>query len=439
MTRKRQWKPVIADWQEVRSQTDPAEVAYCFTLQQTQILKALLIPGYWATRWENLDVSQTELQQIMAEIDSRLDLGCSLILNCDDVENCVEAAPQTTINNTVEITLMLALNLSVALFRAGEYDGTPGSINPDAPTTTFNDDALRDTALCMAAQNFVASWATIKIHTLETVLFGLYGALVLSVVISGGLLLGMAVGVVATGIYTAQVALLALKDQQAIEDVACCMYKGLQGLAVSQANFETALDSCGFSGGTNEQIVRDLIADTIDELDNWTAFIEALGVQFLVAEQGFGNCMCDEWTFNITDFGSVPNVIDSGIVDSEGAIVAGEIEGNDGGSGTSVRAQWFLEMGNQFRVTKAVLVYSCDKRSDIDSFVTVDVEAGAVDDTIIDVDIPAEGDNLDITGNGDGTGSEVRLRFDTGLSVVGGGQVTIESLELSGTGFNPFV
>ena len=66
-------------------------------------------------------------------------------------------------------------------------------------------------------------------------------------------------------------------------------------------------------------------------------------------------------------------------------------------------------------------------------------ENGSNEETYIDVDIPAEGTGVDITGAGDGTNAEVRLHFNTGLSSVSGGQVTIESLKLSGTGFNPFV
>lgn len=436
---KKLWKSITINYSELASFDDTVLRGVCLTQRQIAILKALLIPAYWSTRWDDLTVSKSELDGQIAAIDAALDVGCSLIFDCVDVNDCVEGSPQTTINNTVMIVLMLQNNQIAIDFRLSIYDGTPGSINPEAPTTTWNPDTVRDTALCMAAQQFVASWAFIKVLDLEAGLLGVYGAMILATVISGGLLLGVAAGVLSLVGYTLQVALTALKDEQALSDVACCMYSGLQGGAVSQAVFETALDSCGFTAGTNEAIVRDLIADTIDELPNYLAFLDAAGNAYGLAALGVGSCVCDEWNFLIDDFGSVPNVIASGIVDSMGTIIAGEIEGNDGGPGAAVQAQWFFEMAAEFRVTKVVLIYSCTGRSESDSNVKVQIGGGAVDATFIDVDIPAEGASVDITGEDDGTGDEMLLHFNTGLSPGEAGQVTIESLEVFGTGFNPFV
>lgn len=435
---KRDWKAITIDYSAMAGYDGTALISLCLTQRQVAILAAALVPFYWSTRWTNLTISDDALQTMVAELEGILQEACSVVLDCQDVLDCIGASTQFEINNTVIIVLMLQNNQISIDFRIDIYDGTPGSINPLAPTTTWNADTVRDTALCMAAQQFVASWATIKIATLEAYLLQVYGALVLATVISGGLLLGVAVGVIALGAYTLQVALTALRDEQAILDVACCMYKGLQGGVVSQAVFETALDSCGFTPGTNEAIVRDLIADTIDELSNYLAFLDAAGNAYGLAAIGVGSCVCDAWSYLIDDFENVPNVVGSGIVDSMGAFVAGQIEGNDLGPGTAVQAQWYFEMAAQFRVTKCILIYSCTGRSESDSNVTVQIGGGFWDATFIDVDIPAEGANLDITGEGDGTGDEMLLHFDTGLSVIEDGQVTIESLEVFGTGFNPF-
>ncbi len=141
----------------------------------------------------------------------------------------------------------------------------------------------------------------------------------------------------------------------------------------------------------------------------------------------------------IDDFSTVPNATSSGIVDLMGSIITGEIEANDSGTGPAIRAQWKFEMATQFPITKAIIIYSCDDRSLIDSVCQVDIEDGTTPLQIIDVDIPATGVSVDITGEDNGTGKTVRLYFNTGLSVPEGGQVTIESLELFGSGVNPFV
>lgn len=436
---KRDWKAITIDYAAMAGYDNVELLSVCLTQRQVAILAAALVPFYWQTRWDNLSISADDLEEIIAEIDAILQEVCSVVLTCVDVLECIEVSPQFEINNTVIIVLLLQNNQIKIDFRIDIYDGTPGSINPLAPTTTWNPDAVRDTALCMAAQQFVASFAAIKIAELQAGLLSVYGALVLATVISGGLLLGVAVGVLALGAYSLQVALTALRDEQAIEDVACCMYHGLQGGAVTQAVFETALDSCGFTGGTNEAIVRDLVAAEIDELANYLAFLDAAGNAYGQAAIGVGNCVCDQWSYLIDDFGAVPNVIASGIVDSMGVIIGGEIEGNDAGPGTAVQAQWFMEHAAQYRVTKLILIYSSTGISDVDSNVTVQLGSGDVDETFIDVDEPAEGASVDITGEGDGTGDEMLLHFDTGLSPVAGGQITIESLEVFGTGFNPFV
>lgn len=306
---KKEWKAITINYTDLESFDDTLLRGVCLTQRQIAILKALLIPAYWSTRWDELTVSKDVLEGQIAAIDAALDLGCSVVFDCDEVEDCVEGSTQFTINNTVIVALFLQSNQVEIDIRINLYDGTPGSINPAAPTGTWDATPDRDVALCMAAGSFVAAWAQVKISTLETTLLGLYAALVLSTVLSGGLLLGMAVGGISLGIYAVQVAILALKDEAALQAVACCMYDDLKGKVVSAAIFETSLDSCGFTGGSNEIIVRDLIADTLDDLSNYLAMLDAAGDAFVQVEAGFENCLCDEWTevfdFTVNDGGFV--------------------------------------------------------------------------------------------------------------------------------------
>lgn len=435
----KRWKGVTQDWAETITADDTDVFTYCLTQQQSMILKAALQPLYWATRWTNFTGTKDELEAKIAAIDAILDGDDCMACDCQDICDCLSQCDQFTQGQDININLLLQFIAIQQNYWIDIFDGSPTSINPDAPTTTWNADAQRDLALCMATQRYVYSFAEAQAATINKSLGFTLGLAAGVAFFTGGLLAGVAVVAAGALAVTAQTALDALNDEQALLDVACCMYNGLQGLAVDSVSFEQSLDACGFLPGTNQAIVRDLVADTLDEAGNLYAFYEATGTAYAQVLLGTGSCNCDQWTHTITDFSTVPNAVSSGILNGRGTIIGGEIEGDAGVGSTAVRAEWFFEMATEFRVTEIEIVYSCSGRSASDSVVQVDVENGLDPEQFIDVDIPAEGVSVDITGGGTGIGRNVRLYFDTGLSAGSGGQVTIESLRIDGSGFNPFI
>ena len=433
------FKGTVLDWTDLQDAEHTKLYTYCFTQRESMILKAALIPLYWATRWDNLTISQTELQEFIADMDGRLDEDTCMACDCNDICNCLPNCDLIVQGTDLDINIQLQLIALQQNYWTNIYMGSPTDINPDAPTGTWNADAARDLALCMAAQRYVYSFADAQAKSIRKSQGLIGGLTVLATFFTGGLLLGVSI-VASSAVQVAlNVAYDALNDVNALSAVACCMYNGLQGQNVDSVAFEASLDNCGFVPGTNEAIVRDLVAATLTDAGNLYAMYEAAGTAFAQVALGVGSCNCDMWTHTITDFANVPNVVASGILNGRGTIVGGQIVGDPGTGSSAVRAEWYLEMAAEFTVTELKITYDAANLSQVDSVCQVDVENGMNPAQLIDVDIPAEGVDKDITGTGLGIGRDIRLYFDTGASVATGGAVTIKELEISGTGTNPFV
>lgn len=166
------------------------------------------------------------------------------------------------------------------------YDGTPSSVNPNAPDDFFASvDPDRQTALCLAAQAWVGSLVqnylvragiALGLSGLIVGLLGIFGPLG----IVAGIVLGGALG------YISLQGFEAAQDESAINDVVCCMIDNLDGLAISHANFQTALDGCGFDVGSNSDLLKTIVAAELGSEGNYVAFINALGQSYSMAQAG---------------------------------------------------------------------------------------------------------------------------------------------------------
>jgi len=67
------WKGLQLDYTTLQSFDTIVQIPVCLTQKQVAILKALLIPAYWQTRWTNLSITPDQLQAEMAELDYQLD------------------------------------------------------------------------------------------------------------------------------------------------------------------------------------------------------------------------------------------------------------------------------------------------------------------------------------------------------------------------------
>lgn len=192
------------------------------------------------------------------------------------------------------------LNLTTSILYQTIYDGTPGSINPEAPTGTWDmgGNPDREAALCMAAMSLVGSVAAQELQALyvryagATLIFaGLFiltgGLATFGVLVFGSLLTGM----------TFETARHALEDRAALLEVACCMLNGLTGVAVTQPAFAASLDSCGFTSGSNEAIARDFIHRSIQDETTYLAMLDAAAKAYIqTTVWGVDNCECGGWT-----------------------------------------------------------------------------------------------------------------------------------------------
>lgn len=86
MRRRRDWKAITLDYVELSNFDDIDTIPVCLTQRQVAILKAMLIPAYWSTRWTSLSISKSDLKKEMAELDYKLDgMECNLV-SLDDLK-----------------------------------------------------------------------------------------------------------------------------------------------------------------------------------------------------------------------------------------------------------------------------------------------------------------------------------------------------------------
>jgi len=272
MMAKKDWKAIQYDWDALDDFEDTIDIHVCLTQRQVAILKASLIPAYWTTRWENLGISAGELHEDMSAIDAALDEVCGGGVAFEDVRQKDDCTLEKKISGVwsdfADISLcvvsedggsdyynQLNINLIQQNLFLTMYDGTPTSINVDAPDVTFTSDQSGDdsadmqTALCMAAQAFVGSFCARKVQELDRKYLGVFLILAGIAVLTGGLglLAGIAVGGAGLiGSWSYSDARAALLDIGAQAEVACCL---LDGLSTSGSDLVTNGDFSAWTAG----------------------------------------------------------------------------------------------------------------------------------------------------------------------------------------------
>lgn len=271
---KKQWRALIYNYENMIDGLSGDSKLYCLTDFQRVWLQSNVDYMRFPTRWTNLTITNDELNQLADDLELAL-------MSCVDIQ---PYQVQFTYNQAVKQTLN---DLQSA------YDlGGITQLNPNTPTDFYNgDDSLdRNAALCTACKLYVYSyasnWVTIAQTTLGiAVLFGI-GA---SLTIVGGIIASVLVGGLA---FITQAAINAMTDETALDNVVCCMFNSLQGQPVNQLIFENSLDSCGFLVGSNEAIIRDIIASDLDQFKNWLSFLNSVGDSYVYAQVGVSDCPC---------------------------------------------------------------------------------------------------------------------------------------------------
>lgn len=197
-----------------------------------------------------------------------------------------------------------------------QYDsGGLAELAPDRPDTFFDEDSgdtgpeiqQRKDALCLACQDYVTQ-----------MMFQAFDAILDAgvSVFSGGTVATLVVGVPGAIIVGALSAVwglsLSVLSQVSVRDaIACCMRDGIEGLAITEANFNAALDAaCSVPLSPAGDAVHLFVKETLQNQKNYLAFVKALGAFNDVAETGIIECACDqpstwchEFDFTLTDGG----------------------------------------------------------------------------------------------------------------------------------------
>lgn len=317
MTHRRRWKSITTDYTALQSYDNVTEINLCLTQREVAILKALLMPAYWTTRWENLTITADQLNEMVAGIDAKLDteclppmpfitdirqVGCVLEYELDSVWTPFADLSACLTDTGTDYYTQIEINISVArLYLQMWVVGDVTSINIFAPTIIWNGGGGgvpttdRETALCMAAQAYVGGYAARKVQELDVSFIGAYVLIAAVTVLTGGigLLAGMFIdGAGLVGGHSYLDSRAALLDETALQKVACCMYENLRGESVDQLTFQASLGGCLFTPGSNEEIVREYIVSSFPALESYLSFIDATGRAFVQVDV-FGVDLCD--------------------------------------------------------------------------------------------------------------------------------------------------
>jgi energy-converting hydrogenase Eha subunit B len=288
----KQFKAFAADYEYMLSLSDEGQL-FCLSERQVYAIMVQLEYIGWLTRWYNTDdITQTTVDRFKSDIAEAL-------MSCVDVSILVDQANENLITTVVNRAIQ---SQTLRDIYADEYTGTPTSINPSAPTTTwsYSNTLQGDTALCAALMAFVYQYARAQADSVRAGQVGGLAAIALiAVLLIPGLniffLVGAAIAVLAglgTIGVTTEVAITALTDTSALDEVVCCMKDNLKDAAVSQATFEASLGGCGFISGSNAQIVADFLGATLTS--NYLTFLDFMGTAYVGAgaSEEMPECPC---------------------------------------------------------------------------------------------------------------------------------------------------
>lgn len=207
------------------------------------------------------------------------------------------------------------------------YDGSPTSINPNAPTTDFGSSGDRLDALCAALMAFVYQFARAQVQSVVASDVAAFAALAtIAILLIPGLNLfyiaGASIALLAggglIGVTTATAA-AALQDTAALNNVVCFMRNTLKAQSVTEANWSACLNSYPFATGSHEAIICDFIKPTLTA--NYLPMLDMLGQAYggLINGEPVPECPCFVNPINLTatgyggqTFGSFPSVVESG-------------------------------------------------------------------------------------------------------------------------------
>jgi hypothetical protein len=365
-TQKFTGKAIVLDYNALQNYDDTSIIAVCLTQRKIAIIKALLMPAYWKTRWDNLTLDQDELNQYIADIENQLsgnDCEALMIAYRDNPEdtcevqysidgglnwltmfrkdNCPQGVSETLINNWY--TTQTTVN--------NNYTTYAGDIINIAPDWEYLDPD-QDNALCFAIQAWVDLICEIAITQIETNnqierdnnnwiddLAPAVSGLVVSLFVA---LIGTVVVIPAAVIagVTYSLTLLfenfldsligkssdAYRDTDARQTISCYMWEQIVGATPQFASWSTALSDWASFGG-NEKAIAETVHVANQEVKAYIEFL-LLTEDLNSIAASLPQCPCPAtWshTWDFANYGADTWVIDPAATPTpEGTWVPGE-------------------------------------------------------------------------------------------------------------------
>ncbi len=279
----KKWIGLTYDYAMMIENLTQADCLGCLTEFELVWLQANVQYMRWSSRWTNCPCTPQELNDMADVLERKL-------------MSCIEINPYQT-----DYIYNQAVSDQLGTFNA-DYTGLPSSVNPNAPDDFFSGNGSSDriTGLCDACKVYVYSYSSNWVQKARIILGAVF---VVTFFASIALLGGVIAGTVLAGLaLITQAALDAMEDEQALDDIVCCMFNAMTGTVINQANFEASLDACGFTVGSNQAIARDIIASDLTVFDNYLSFLNALGDQYILAQAGVSDCPCDITWISTLDF-----------------------------------------------------------------------------------------------------------------------------------------
>ncbi len=259
---------------------DAPNVGMCISTEWMPIIRGLFAVLDQPDIWDTTDPD--EIFAVRQQIKELMTMGNCL---CGYSESL-----RIVINNT-DLTYNTQL---VQIFLADGLDG----VAPDRPDTAFDEDSGdtgqeiidRHKAMCAAVHDYV-------ITVVQKGIFDSFlpdAVTLLATGVISFLLTPLAGIVYRTGVQIMETLINMVANKPSIiELVTCCMVEGLEGKAITEANFATALDGCGFGALSDEAFVADAVKMGLDDTGNFLAFVRTLDDYNNMDQEGY-ECPCQE-------------------------------------------------------------------------------------------------------------------------------------------------
>jgi hypothetical protein len=270
------------------------------------VIQALLEDDAWSGDENAVFAAQQQVEQFLAQFGG--DMGCKTIFRQNPADTCqLEYSTdngdnwdlafdysqcQPPSNSSQDYVVYQDIQDTINN-NNNTWNNNP-TVNNFAPDTVYDntpEDENRNAALCYALDVLYDAISQVVVEQTENpdgkpifqivvgVVFAIGAAVItggVAIPASAAIIAGLVGGVgaaVATLPFGLAAGITAGNFADAKEAIQCCMFQALANATVLEADFQTSLNNCGFSPGTNEN-VRLLVVELLQNRDIYLSFLK---------------------------------------------------------------------------------------------------------------------------------------------------------------------